>query len=430
MVRLFLSINFLFLIGFAQAQSLAHQRCQNFEKGINLSNWLEAYWQPQFPTPGQYTRNSIAQMKAAGFKSLRLPVGFHSASSELPPYNLDTTHALFAYIDSAINWANDFDMNLIIDNHHGWDIADSSWRNSFERFTRCWSQLAQRYKYLDPNRFTFEILNEPGVFIYIDSLNELMAVTIDSIRQHTTEHSIIVSPNFASLGFAYQEYLPFADTNLIYTWHSYEPYEFTHQGFAWANGSPPAGATFPNNNDFLLRTSWQTIIDWRNTYNKPVFLGEFGVGVNADLDSRCNWINYFGKRIDSLNMPYFYWDWQYDFSMFKSNIIAEDSIYPCFKNALALYGTTFNNVAENELLNNSLMVYPNPANNHNSITITIGNISNAKGSIVDACGKTVAEFTFSESYQLNLKDFEEGIYFVTVTTEKQRLNAKLLVLNK
>ena len=70
----------LFIYQFAFAQSVAHQRCNNFEKGMNLSNWLEAYWQSGYPTANGYTRSDLQKMKDAGIKSIRLPLGFASVT--------------------------------------------------------------------------------------------------------------------------------------------------------------------------------------------------------------------------------------------------------------------------------------------------------------------------------------------------------------
>ena len=81
------------------SQSVAYNRCQNFQKGVNLSNWLEAYWQGNWPSLNSgYNKQFLSNIKAADIKSVRLPIGFASVTDTLAPYNVDTTHVLFSII--------------------------------------------------------------------------------------------------------------------------------------------------------------------------------------------------------------------------------------------------------------------------------------------------------------------------------------------
>lgn len=405
-----------------QAQSVAQQRCTAFGKGQNLSNWLEAPWQTNYPTPDGYTRADVVKMKEAGIQSLRLPICFAILTDSVAPYYVDTNSAVWARIDSVISWADELNMNVIIDNHHQWDIFNQNWRVKLPRFAHLWSVVVQHYSYLDPNRYTFELLNEPAFGIAIDSLNEVFRVTIDTIRQYTTAHTIIVSPNFSSSGQAYAGYQPFADTNLIYTWHSYDPYQFTHQGFSWASPSVPLGTTFPSLMT-MLENAWYQVTNWQATYHKPVFLGEFGTGVFGDDVSRCNWIEYFGTRLDSFNMPWFYWDWRWDFSMFNSHVVSGDSIVPCFKHALHLYGDTVSGINETTLL--PLQVFPNPASE--VCEIRSNTYEPATLLVTDATGRICFVAQFTGSYQLPLKNWERGVYFVQVSSGNRQGIRRLLV---
>ncbi len=410
------------------SQSAAQLRCDRFDKGMNLSNWLEAYWQGGWPTANGYTRDDLMKMKEAGIKSIRLPIGFASVTDTLAPYTVDTTHALFARIDSVISWCDDLGLNLIIDNHHNWDIFNQNWRSKIDRFAHMWSAVSAHYKHLDPERYTFELLNEPAFGIALDSLNIVMSHAIDSIRQHTTTHSIIVSPNFSSNGAAFASYVPFADTNLIYTWHSYDPYQFTHQGFSWAQPPMPNAETFPGAYDAGLYNAWSTVINWRNTYQKPVFLGEFGTGVFGDDVSRCNWLEVFGTKIDSFDMPWFYWDWRWDFSLFHSNTISEDSVIPCFKHTLHLYGDTLVSsvptLREEEL---KAKLFPNPASSATGCNLLVNDAGEALVDIDDIAGRKIFHSSFYRQTTLPVALFNSGIYVVSVQCEHKLVRKKLVL---
>ncbi|MBK7150081.1 MAG: hypothetical protein IPH78_15085 [Bacteroidetes bacterium] len=60
----------LFLSASLVAQSPAQQRCAAFGKGQNISNWLEAYWNGNWPSANGYTKKDLEDMKAAGTSSI------------------------------------------------------------------------------------------------------------------------------------------------------------------------------------------------------------------------------------------------------------------------------------------------------------------------------------------------------------------------
>lgn len=427
MKKLYLLLFFAVTTAFISAQTVAHQRCERFAKGMNLSNWLEATWQTNYPTPNGYTKSDLLNMKEAGITSIRLPICFAFITDTVAPYAVDENHAMFERIDTVISWCEELDMMLIIDNHHEWDIYNYNWRNKIDRFAHLWSVVAQRYSYLNPEKFSFELLNEPGYGIALDSLMIVFNKAIDTVRQYAPHHSIIVSPNFASSGQAFANLQPFADTNLIYTWHTYDPYQFTHQGFSWAQPSMPLGTPFPSSYDAMLYNAWKQVVNWKATYNKPVFLGEFGTGTFGDDVSRCNWIQVNGAKIDSFHMPWFYWDWRWDFSMFQSHVVSQDSVIPCFKSALHLYGdtlTSVNNVAEEEW---RVTVYPNPAGRNGVCEISTSNNEELNAELLDVAGKKLKEWRMVQHAYLPLNDLQPGLYFIRLHTHHRPVIKKLVI---
>jgi endoglucanase len=427
MKKLYLLLLFATTAAFLSAQTVAHHRCERFAKGMNLSNWLEATWQTNYPTPNGYTKADLLNMKEAGITSIRLPICFAFITDSVAPYTVNENHALFERIDTVISWCEELDMMLIIDNHHEWDIYNYNWRNKIDRFAHLWGVVAQRYSYLNPEQFSFELLNEPGFGFELDSLYIVFNKAIDSVRQHAPNHSIIVSPNFASSGQAFANLQPLSDTNLIYTWHTYDPYQFTHQGFSWAQPSMPLGTPFPSSFDAMLYNAWKQVINWRNTYNRPVFLGEFGTGTFGDDVSRCNWIQLNGAKIDSFNMPWFYWDWRWDFSMFHSHVVSGDSVIPCFRSALHLYGdtlTSVNDVADDEW---GVNVYPNPLAAGSIAEVSVTGSEELNAELLDVAGKKLKEWKMVQQAYLPTDDLQAGTYFIRLHTPHKQVIKKLIV---
>jgi endoglucanase len=426
MKKIILPILLLLLVISANAQSIAQTRCNNFHKGVNLSNWLEGYWVTDWPDTTTYTFPFFAEMKNAGIQSIRMPVCFALVSDTLPPYAVDTTNRVFRLIDSVIQWTTQLNMNLIINNEHVFNVVDSNWRGQQPRIAHLWAVLANRYKNLDPNRYFFEILNEPAN-IQNDSLALFYPPIIDTIRQYAPNHSIIVSPTDYSNGIAYLNYQPLPDTNLIYTFHSYDPYEFTNQGLSFDVPLLPTGVPFPNSGfDALLDGNWDAALNWEDSFHLPLFLGEFGVGDSADQVSRCNWMDTMANRIKSHSLSSFYWDVVGDFKWYRSGVVTQDSIFPCFASALGLYGdttTAIQTITENPAVN----IFPNPAQSVLSIETPAG-LNNGRYSIMNELGAIVQTGNLNTTKtDVHVSNLANGIYFIQIQTGDETVNRKFVI---
>jgi endoglucanase len=411
---------------------LASARCRSFGKGMNLSNWLEAYWQNPWPGANNYSFRDIQDMKDAGIESLRIPVYLAGVTDTAFPHQVNGAHPLFSHLDSAISWGRSLGMKIIIDNHHGWPLLNNNWRQKAPAFCNAWAYVAKRYHVLNPDSVVFELLNEPTITgLEQDSLNALFLQAIDSIRIYAPEHSIVVSPILGSAGYGYTGYQPLPDTNLIYTFHCYDPLNFTHQGLSWANPSAPAGTPFPDPNNFLeqlLYTSWETVSAWQDSFNQPVFLGEFGISRPTYPEHRCNWIRVMGEQIRRTNMPWFYWDWRYDFPVFYGQGVDPDSVIPCMKSALGLYGDNSFTGIEDENEKTNISLYPQPACPGQKIVISAqSDEQRFMLSISDLSGKIMHSPFETEENVFTVPDLPAGFYLLQLTYEDRKYVRKLMI---
>jgi len=416
-----------FSVSATWAQTVADQRCASLGKGLNISNWLERGWDGNWPTTDGYSKQDLELMQEAGITSIRLPIYFSAVVDTIAPYTVDTAHAVFDLVDSVIAWTDDLNMKLLIDNHHGWRLTNEDWRDDVPRFSHMWGVVAQRYSHLDPDRVMFELMNEPTLFFEADSLRILYSDAIDSIRQYTTDHSIVVSPHFGGSALVLPFFEPLADTNLIYTWHVYDPLDFTHQGLTWHDPYFPSGNPFPNTNpttfEEWLYNGWQNVMDWKQTHQKPIFLGEFGLSTNCDSLSTCNWLEYSATRLVQNDIPWFYWDWQWDFSMFNSQTISEDSIYPCHKYYLGLYGDeTFTDVRQAET-QAEFTLYPNPAKDWFAIKTT----KPIDLSVFDATGRMLLQRKLSATETIDISAWKSGFYLAVGRIDDRIFTSRLVV---
>jgi hypothetical protein len=70
-------------------------------------------------------------------------------------------------------------------------------------------------------------------------------------------------------------------------------------------------------------------------------------------------------------------------------------------------------------------VQPNPASD--KITITAGGVNSASVQIVDVLGNVIMNTTVSGTKSINVSEYRNGIYFVTVSAEGTRVSRKVIV---
>ncbi|MBK9358315.1 MAG: cellulase family glycosylhydrolase [Bacteroidales bacterium] len=314
-----------------------------FSRGVNLTNWFqgEDAGSIQFR---KFTSQDFTQIKQLGCDVIRLPVDLHNMTSGAPDYTVDPV--LFCLLDSVVTWAETLQIYLLIDNH-SFDPSVPTSPDVGQILTRVWPQVAGRYQ----NRLEYlcyEILNEPhGIS---DQLwGSIQQQTIDAIRAVDTRHTIIVGPSGYN-GYEDLAQMPvYADTNLIYTFHFYDPFLFTHQGAGWSTPSmePLAGVPFPYNADSMppcppeltgtwiedalgyyntqgnadyIRSLIDIAVEFRDEHNLNIFCGEFGVYIpNSDNEDRVSWYGVVSDYLEEKSIPWTIWDYKGGFGLFEKD---------------------------------------------------------------------------------------------------------------
>ncbi|RNC83800.1 MAG: T9SS C-terminal target domain-containing protein [Balneola sp.] len=331
-------LSILFLAGPINAQIVPTP----FSKGVNLTNWFQA-GSPQEIDFSKYSKEDFENIKSLGADVIRLPINLHSMTAGAPNYEIDSL--FYFFLDQAVDWAEELEMYLILDNHT-FDPLDATDPNIGDVLVPVWTQMATHYG--DRSEYImFEVLNEPHG-IANSTWNDIQGDVIDAIRLVNTKHTIIVGPadynSFRSL-----EFMPeYADTNLIYTFHFYDPFVLTHQGATWTDPSmgPLSGVPFPYDaasmpslpaslagtwiqgafNNYAnegtpedVRELLDIAIDFAETRGVPVFCGEFGVYIpNSDNESRVNWYGTVGPYLSENNIGWTIWDYQGGFGIFEA----------------------------------------------------------------------------------------------------------------
>jgi len=207
----------------------AHPPQLPFERGFNLGQWFQGA--SALEISNSVTLTDLENMKSLGADHVRVPIDLHNMSGNGPGYVIDPI--LFMYLDRLVDWCEELGLYVILDNHTLLSLDADPAREM--RTIAVWRQMATHFR----NRSAlvlYEILNEP-VGIPTWEWGRIQQKAIDAIRAIDAVHSIIVSSaEMGSYDFLHE--LPwYTDDNLIYTFHFYDPFLFTHQGTYWTSPS-------------------------------------------------------------------------------------------------------------------------------------------------------------------------------------------------
>jgi len=312
-----------------------------FTRGVNFSGWFEDE-SAEAVIFTRYSEQDFADVKSLGVDVIRLPIRMHSMTGPGPEYKINPL--LLRFLDKAVDWAEKYNIYIIIDNH-SFDPAKDIAKDIDKILLPVWAQMAQHFSKRG-EYVIYEVLNEPHG-ISDGRWGEIQGMVIDTIRKYDAKHAIVVGgTDFNSIG-KLQAIPKYKDTNLIYTFHYYDPFMFTHQGASW---SPPleylGNVPFPYNaarmpklhsklrgtwvesnlrNNYkkesdvaFMRKTLDRVVEFANERNVSVFCGEYGVFnlVSPDAD-RALWYEIVTDMLSKRNISRTSWDYFGGFGVFK-----------------------------------------------------------------------------------------------------------------
>ena len=100
--------------------------------------------------------------------------------------------------------------------------------------------LAARLGTLDPARVAFEPLNEPPQSCGAADWTVMQSELLRTARLAAPDLTLVATGACGSMiaGLEALDPARIGDPNIIYTFHFYEPYVFSHQGAPWMSGEP------------------------------------------------------------------------------------------------------------------------------------------------------------------------------------------------
>jgi endoglucanase len=307
-------------------------------RGINFGGMFDA---APATNIGQAMKDDyIVAARAAGFQSMRLPVRWSSHAAATAPYAID--EVFMTRVEHFVDLALANGMQVVLDMHH-YRQFDGDNLNYNEpavdgcivdvRFLSMWQQIAQRFKDKSSN-LAFELYNEPHGRLTAAKWNDMAARALYVVRATNPSRLVVIGPAEYDRPTSLSAFRVPEDPNLIVTFHSYEPFTFTHQGAEWLTNPMPVGKTccdsYQRGKILIDLNAAQT---WSNDplHRYPVYLGEFGAYYKADMQSRVNYTRFIRNEAERRNIRWTYWNFSAGFGVYDT---ATDTWYNELKEAL------------------------------------------------------------------------------------------------
>jgi aryl-phospho-beta-D-glucosidase BglC (GH1 family) len=323
-------------------------RLKRLAKGANICRWFR-FRSPKPEELGDYvTESESKRMREMGLTHVRLCL---QPRMIMNPSTGEARQEVAGHVDAAIERFHRAGLLVLIDLHNE-DRADeinTAWQEAFVRF---WGTFAARLKHFDPELTMFEIINEPvfkGREEEWNSFNQKLAA---AIRKNAPDHTIMTSgPNWGGIdGLRKLKLLD--DTNVVYSFHCYDPFTFTHQGATWAGPDvkPLRGVPYPSSpegvaplladleqypgskkllenygkqmwNKAKLAARFKEGIEWGARNKVPLYCGEFGVFPSfAKPEHRANWFRDFGQVLAENQIGWAVWGWDEGFGLNRRHV--------------------------------------------------------------------------------------------------------------
>jgi len=320
------------------------RRLGRLSKGANVCQWFRFVRQEGAAHFDNYITEAEAKMmRTMGLTHVRLclqpKVIMDQATGAVREENAK-------FVDAAIERFHRAGLLVLVDIHNEDRPSElnPAWQDAFVRF---WGDFAGRLKHFDPELTMLEIINEPVFAGHEAEWNPFNARLASAIRKAAPEHTIMTSgPNWGGID-GLKKLKLIEDQNVVYSFHCYDPFTFTHQGATWAGPDvkPLKGVPYPSDpeavasllpdldpypgsknmvenygkqrwNKAKLAARFKEGIEWGASHHVPLYCGEFGVfPPKAKAEHRANWFRDFGQVLAENQIGWAVWGWDEGFGL-------------------------------------------------------------------------------------------------------------------
>ncbi|GKT39831.1 endoglucanase B [Colletotrichum spaethianum] len=281
--------------------------------GWNLGNTLDA-----IPNEGSWNNPPVVDktfddVKAAGFKSVRIPVSYSDHfTSDAPNYTVDATW--LQRVSDVVDMATARGLYVLTNVHHdSWNWADVTKANTDadlkilnDKFYNLWLQIGRKLA-CKSNLVSFESINEPPATTAehgarINTLNQLFLNALSDSGGYNTRRVVNLVGGGMDAAKTTQWFKPPAIIKNPWAlqYHVYSPYDFIFS--AW-------GKTIWGSDADKSAMATELGIVRGNYTDVPLIIGEFDASpLNTELAARWKWTDYLVRTAAGLNTAVVIWD--------------------------------------------------------------------------------------------------------------------------
>ncbi|HYN95793.1 MAG TPA: cellulase family glycosylhydrolase [Pilimelia sp.] len=215
------------------------------QPGWNLGNTFDATGadETSWGNP-RVTQELLRQIRAQGYRSLRLPVTWGQRMGAAPDYTIDP--AFLARVEEVVDWALDAGLYVMLNMHH--DTGEWIRRMGTEhdavlaRYRAAWTQIAAHFSGKS-HRLSFEAVNEPRFsddwnldtpefFTMLGELNRAFHGIVRSSGGRNADRPVVLTTLTGSsaqprMDHLYEQITALDDDRIIATIHYYGYYPFS-----------------------------------------------------------------------------------------------------------------------------------------------------------------------------------------------------------
>lgn len=284
---------------------------RRLRRGVNIIGY-DPLWRD--PAKARFRPRHFRIIKQGGFDFVRVVLqsfAHMDAQDRLDPQWLET-------LDGVVRQATEAGLGVILDEHDFNRCSDDP--DACEpKLVAFWEQIGARYRDA-PDTVLFELLNEPHAPLDAPRWNAMLARLIPVVRATNPGRTLVIGPtrwnNLEELpGLA----LPQADRNILVTFHSYEPFRFTHQGAPWAEDMKAVkNVPFTAADEARIKADYDTVAAWSKANDRPVLMGEFGAYEKSGtpVAARARYTATVRREAEAHGFPWAYWQFDSDFILY------------------------------------------------------------------------------------------------------------------